>query len=413
MIDLALTPTKRAQLMRLLRTAHSIRVVIQLQTLSGNYVKDLTPYLQAGQVNVRYGEQVTRAVDLTLFDPFQRIQLDPDDPTRTSVGMADLIRITYVVQDPETKESFNIPIFCGPVDDVSRDRISLKVTCVGKESLAIDNSYVGKIYKKGAKKTDVIKHILRYIMGETNYQIPNLSARLPADWRLSQGMIPWDSAKALARGMGYQLFYDGRGVCRMRIPPRKALHTFNDYWVTDTPEIGYSTDGIINTVIVKGGKPKKAKTNASYTAIAPAAHPLSPARLGRNGVPRYLYTVVEDSSLKSVAACKTRALQVLSRGLLMGFDAQWDALPLPLLEEGDVVHIDSSGLNATVVLTEFSIPLTIGSGSYGYSRTVGVRGGSPGISGQQYRSYQKQAQKWSKQIRKSDKRKKRKHPKHR
>lgn len=402
MIDLGLTPAKRKQLLRLLHTPHIIRMAVLVQTLQEQYTVDLSPYLMAGQINIRSKEQVTRSADLTIFDPFRRIQLDPNDPSKISIGMADLVKIVYVVTDPVTKESFNIPVFCGPVDDVQRDATTLKITCVGKESLAIGNSYVGKIYKKGTKKTDVIKHILRNVIGENRYQVPDLKAKLPADWRLSQGDIPWDQAKRLASSLGYQLFYDGRGVCRMRVPGGKAVHTFDNYWVSDSPDIDWSTDGVINTVIVKGGKPKKAKKNVSYTAIAAASHALSPQRLGRNGIPRHLYTVIENSGLLSVAECKTLAVQTLNRGLVLGFQAQWDGLPMPLLEEGDMVHISAHGLNATVALNDFSIPLVIGTASYGYNRNVGARGGQRGISRGQYRSYSKKRSQWAAQIRKVD-----------
>jgi hypothetical protein len=407
MIDLGLSPAKRAQLIRLLHTPHTIRMSVAIQTLEGSYTIDLSPYFMGGQININSKEQVTRSADLSIFDPFRRIQLDPDDPSKISVGMADLARINYVVTDPETNDSFAIPVFTGPIDDVQRDETTLKITCVGKEALAVGNSYVGKIYRKGAKKTDVIFDILRNIIGEASnkIQIPDLGAKLPADWRLSQGSIPWDAAKSLARSLGYQLFYDGRGVCRMRVPGSKAVHTFDNYWVSSPPQIDWSTEGIINTVVVKGGKPKKAKKNVSYTAVASPNHPLSPNRLGRNGVPRYLYTTIENSGLLSTAECKALAVQTLNRGLLVGFNAKWDALPMPLLEESDMVHINAHGLNATVALEEFAIPLTIGTASYGYTRSVGQRGGQRGISGAEYSSYRKKAAQWAAQIRKADRKK--------
>lgn len=406
MIDLGLTAAQNAHVLRLLKAPHSIRVAVQVQTLQEEYTMDLSPYLLGGQVNIDNTQQVTRSADLEIFDPLRRIQLDPDDPSKLAVGMADLLKIHYIIGDPVTKEYFNIPLFCGPIDDVSRDQTSLNITCVGKEALAVGNSYVGKIYKKGSKKTDVIKDILRNIMGETKYQVPDLASRLPSDWRLSQGDIPWDQAKKMAKSLGYQLFYDGRGVCRMRVPGGKALFTFDNTWVSSVPEIDWSTDSVVNTVIVKGAVPKKAKTNISYTAVAPSTHPLSPVRLGRAGVPRYLYTTVENDGLKSVAECKALAVQTLNRGLVLGFDAKWDGLPVPMLEEGDMVRVDaglgSGALTTNVALDVFSIPLTVGTASYGYSRKVGQRGGHGGISGKSYRSYTKKAHTWAAQIRKAD-----------
>lgn len=408
MIDIGI-PARSAkwnQLIRLLHTSHIIRMSVQVCTLGGEYTKDLSSLLMSGQVNIDTTQQVTRAADLTIFDPFKKIQLDPDDPSKISTGMSDLIKIVYIVIDPETKDAFNIPIFCGPVDSVSRDATSLKITAVGKESLAIGNSYVGKIFKKNAKKTDVIKWILANIIGENKYQIPDLAAKLPADWRLSQGDIPWDACVKLARGMGYQLFYDGRGVARMRKPGGKSLFTFDDNWVSSSPSISYDATQVVNVVVVKGGKPKKAKTNVGYTAIAPASHPLSPQRLGRNGVPRYLFgSAIEDSSLISTAECKATATANLNRGLVLGFNAQWTGLPMPLLEESDMVSIDSGGLKATIALNTFAIPLTIGPSTYGYTRSLKPRGGQRGISSKQYNQYNTKRRAWASAIRKDDARK--------
>jgi len=383
MIDIGMTSAENARLDRLLAAPHQIKVGVHVMSLDGDYKQDLSYALQAGQVTVDATADVSRSLDISFTDPLKRIQLDPDDPSKQSVFIADMLKVVYHVIDPNSDDRFTIPIFKGPIDTVVRSDTTIQVTAQGKESLSLNNAYMGRTFKAGQYKTDVIQHILADLCGETQLEIPDLTFKLPNDLKITHNSIPWKVAKRLASSMGRQLFYDGRGVCRMRDSSgakNKPVFTINDRWITaEPPQISYDMTTVLNTVIVKGAKPKKAKTNVTYTAVAPKDHPLSPWRLGRGGVPRYIFTVIENSALRSVEECRKVAEERLNKHLRAGISVQWNGLIHPRLEPEDLVHINTDTVNATIALDQFTIPLTVTPATFGYLKRVRPRGGVPPI----------------------------------
>lgn len=381
MINLGLTQSQLASLIVLLRSPHFIHINIRLLTLQHEYKQDLSRQFVSGGVSIDQTADITRSLDLTLFDPQRKIHVDPDTASSTSVFVADMISVVYTVQNPTRTQTFNIPVFTGPIDDVNRDDTFLYLKCVGKEVLSLQNLWVAKTYRKNARKTDVLKDILRWRIGETRYTVPNLSAKLPNDLKLTREKVPWVSAKNLASGMGYDLFYDGRGYAVMRKRAgAKAVFTFDDRFLTERPQVDYDLSEVKNVVEVIGAKPKKSKVNIKYVAVAPRYHPLSPYRLGRNGVPRYIYESIQDDSIDTKAEAKALATGKLNSFLLSGYDAQWNGTPVPMLEENDIVRLNSGDVNAYIRLRKFTIPLGIEVASYGHLRKIKPRGGAKGVA---------------------------------
>jgi len=381
MINLGLTQSEMNSLIVLLRSPHFIHINIRLMTLQHEYKQDISKQFVSGGVSIDESSDITRSLDLTLFDPQRRIHVDPDTASSTSVFIADMISVVYTVQNPTRTQTYNIPVFTGPIDDVNRDDTFLYLKCVGKESLSLQNLWIAKTYRKNARKTDVIKDILRWRIGEGRMNIPSLSAKLPNDLKLTREKVPWTIAKNLASGMGYELFYDGRGVATMRKRVgAKAVFTFDDKFVTERPQVDYDLSEIKNVVEVIGAKPKKAKTNIKYVATAPRNHPLSPYRLGRNGVPRYIFESIQDDSINTAAEAKALATSKLNSYLLSGYDAQWNGTPVPMLEENDIVRLNSGDVNAYIRLRKFTIPLGIEAASYGHLRKIRPRGGAKGVA---------------------------------
>ena len=379
MIKIAKKESDLEELDRVLCESHSIRIRVRMLDLDHNYIDDYSDLFVDGMVSVDADAEITRALDLTLFDPFRRVNLDPDSPGRTSVYMTNMFSIVFVVMNAKRTKTWEIPVFCGPVDDVQRDDVWLDIKCLGKESLSLANLWKGKTFKKNQVRTDVIRFILRVLCGETKLSIPDKKAKMPNDKKLNTASKPWTVAKALARTMGLQLFYDGRGVATLRKMPSKPVVRFGPKWVCSKPKVAYDLRNVQNAVRVIGAKPKKAKHHVQATAVAPKSHPLSPWRIGRGGVPRYLWGdgPIEDDSLRTDAECRKLAKKVLAQGLVEGTEVTWDGLPHPRLQEGDLAYLDTKTVQTAFRARKFTIPLVAGDeASYGYLKRSKPKGGA-------------------------------------
>jgi hypothetical protein len=358
-------------------SAHDLFVRVRLLDLDHNYLEDLSPPFVDGQVSFDTSESITRALDLTLFDPLKAIHLDPDSPSPTGIFLTNMISITYVVRTPGRASVWEIPVFTGPIDDVDRDGLYLNIKCLGKESLSLANLYHGKHYKKTQAKTDVIVNILRTLCGETKFAIPTLNVKMANDLSLSRENIPWLAAKKLAASMGQQLFYDGRGVARMRRVPASVSFTYRDVNLTTVPRVSYDLSTTINAVDVVGGKPKKAKNRVKYQAIAPRSHVLSPQNLGRGTprIPRYLWVEIKDDNITSQAEAIDVGSRQLAQGLLAGVEVAFDGIPNPLAEELDIGRLASEQASTNFHHTKWTLPLVAGTdAAYGYLKRVPARG---------------------------------------
>jgi hypothetical protein len=379
-IDIDGGKAKEKRLDALLKSAHTLKIRVRLLDLDHNYIKDLSDCFVDGAVTIDANADVTRALDMTLFDPQGKIHIEPDSPHRTSIFIADMISVVYVVMTPDKSEVFHIPVFCGPIDKVDRDDMFISVKCLGKESLSLTNLWRGRTFKHGQTKTFVIERILRDMVGETKLSIPTKDSRIASDLKLNREKRPWEVAKNLARSMGYQLFYDGRGVAQMRKMNHNPAFVFRTDMVTTEPTMSWDLSKAINAVDVIGAKPKKSKRKVQYRAIADQSRPLSPWRLGRGGVPRYLWTEVQDDSLRTKAECKDIGDKLLKQGLLAGVDVKFDGIPHPRLQELDICRIDTEQVSATFPIKQFTIPLVAGDdATYGYLRRQRPRGGARAI----------------------------------
>lgn len=368
------------QVWSLLKSSHTIRIGVQLLDLDHNYLDDLSDRFVDGAVTVDATQDVWRSLDITLLDPHRSLHLDPDSPSKTAVYATNMIKVIYAIIDPKDTVQYNIPVFCGPITKVDRDSVFIKLQCLGKESLSLDNSWWGKTWKAHSKRTDVVRSILKNYMGETKLDIPSSNSRIPKDISINSKVSPWTVARKIARAMNYNLFYDGRGVAVMRPMGNRVVHTFTDDDISSLPQIGYDLSNVVNAARVTGAKPKKAKHNVSATYVAPRVHPLSPWRLGRGGVPRYLWVEAQDDSLGKTSDCMARAKQIVNNGLLEAVNVAFDGWPMPPLEENDTVRVNATGASHTFRLRQFTIPLNAADdSSFGYLRHMKPRGGSRAI----------------------------------
>lgn len=376
MIPLGLSTSDLSAMQNALAGDHSIHITVQVLTLTHTRLADLSWRLLDGQVNIDAMADVTRSCTLSLLDPHRSLAFDSMSPSDGAVYLDRMIQVNYSVKAPTSTTWYTIPLFTGPIVKMDRTDDVVNLECQGKEVLSMGSAWMPRTYKKGLKKRDVVMSILQTRGGETKFSFPEHGALLPWDYSIGRDTIPWTAARNLANGMALQLFYDGRGVARLRGIPGTTVFNFRDApsggsTVWSEPQVSYSTENVKNAVYVKGGVPKGAKKTIEAYRVAPAAHPLSPWKLGRNGIPRYLLETIENTSIVSQAEANKLAQDTLNARLLEEVEVKFDAAPMPHLEPYDLVRIYTAEFNQLFRIRQLSIPLTAeGQMSVGYLARV-------------------------------------------
>ena len=379
-----LSTAERAALENALVSSYSVRTKVFVTDLVGNSKADISHRLLGGQIDVDVTAEVSRTLQITLFDPSSQVSFDSEDPSEAAIYMSNMIEVHYGVKTPTMNEYIDIPVFVGPVVNLSRDEDEIELTAYGKEHLAKGLFWHNFNAKKGANKIDVIKRIMRDGAGETKFLLPEApKARLKDDLSIvALKQTPWGAAQSIAKSMDRVLYYDGAGRLRMRAAHGNKVFTFeggDDGALMSIPSITFNTEDAKNAVVVKGKRTIKAKKKGqkdklqtfSAKAVVPQNHPLSPWKLGRPGAPRYLVEIVENDKIKSADDAARIAENRLTRLVEQTVEIAFDAQPIPHLEEYDRVSLSCDAFDGVFTLRQFSIPLTVGDTmSIGYNRRL-------------------------------------------
>jgi hypothetical protein len=344
-----------------LRTALTESRVVQTRVavldMSGEQVDDLTDQFVDGQSNVHAGRKVSRSLQIEFANPGQVLPRDADSPAPGALGFTRMLQVSYdVLIDDEFVET---DVFTGPITHMRRRAGLAYVEAHGKESLALHPAMEPLTLTQGMAKTDAIREILSQRAGETQFDIPDLPAKLPHDLSLGRETRPWRIAQRLAAGMGMQLFYNGSGVCVLRDVPTTPLFTFTDdaHVKPPGPRISFTGD-IVNSVYVFGAPPLGGKTQVAWRAVAPADHPLSPfGDLAVNGVPSWRTRFIHDDTIRTQAEAKAVAERELADALVQHTLIRFEATPCAFfLDPLDMCEIDSD-VQMPFRLHRYSFPL--------------------------------------------------------
>lgn len=356
---MGLTATEFAAYLDTLRSSHTKSIRVTVLDLDGDVRASITPRVLDGQVVVDTGGDVTRKLTMSFLDPRHTLNFDSDSPDDGALFADRMLQVEYTVYVPALDRHVSCPVFTGVITSLQRNGGVVDVEAEGKERLALGAAWRPYTVKKGTKKVEAIRSILDERAGETLFALPTLATRLPKTVSLGRMAQPWKIARRIASSMDRQLFYRGNGVCMLRRYPGTPLHTFKvGTDVLGDVAVSYSMGDFVNVVEVIGGKPKGAKKRVRGIAVAPTSHPLSPARLGRNGVPRRLVLRVENDHIRSHAEANRKAKRILEDRLRQTVEVTFDALPMPHLEEGDLVRVQTPDSVVAFRLRQFSIPLT-------------------------------------------------------
>jgi hypothetical protein len=341
-----------------LLVSHERRITVSVLDMDGDVLDELDtshPTVAAsmsGQVSVDSRANPSRTLSLSFIDPKGALLFDPGSPAGTGLHVSRQVRV---------RSSRNIPglgwvgctVFTGPPRAFNRTGETVQLTAYSRDCLGLGSLWSAFSRKKGTKKTAVIRDLLgRY--GESNFDIPDLGARLPAHLSLHRDQSPWPHAVKLAHSMNRQLCYFGSDRVHMRQLPNHPLMTLDDYAVT---KIGAqrSLDNVKNAVRVVGGKPKGSKTQVIATAVLEPEHDLSPKNLGGSNGRLYLVDEVNNPHLRSKREAQRVADQHLEDKARELVTVTFDAVPLDHLQENDLLR--AAGI--TFRLRQFTIPLSM------------------------------------------------------
>lgn len=371
MIETGLTAADRARYLDGLAGSRRMELVVELLDRDEQPHASLTApesRIVDGAVHVDATADVTRSLTLTILDPEGRLHLDPSSPSRTALFADQFVRVARRDYIDTLGRYVRCPMFWGPITRFERAGPLVTVEAQGKETLARAPAVIWQAatYRKGAIVVDTIRDILERI-GERRFAIPTGTARLPRELSLSRHAEPWVEALRLARAVNRQLFYDALGRVRVRQYPRKPVYTFYARahqpgepraTVLGEPQITYDFAEVRNLVEVLGPEPQGRKPRLRYVATPARAHPLSPWSLARNGRPRYLVDRVENDKIARLSQARALGDRLLEERLRIALGVDFESLPIPVLEEHDLVAIRTATFTATFRLQRFTLPLT-------------------------------------------------------
>lgn len=367
MFGLGLTSADQAAFLRGLVGSHQLRIRVQVMDTAHRVMGDASEMLQDGSVTVDATADITRSASLSLWDPAHLLALDSNAPVDGALYMDRMIGVAYQVYSPAYPVVVTCPIFTGPISKLTRDDDTVSIEAQGKEVFAQRPAWRNKNYGIGTLRTSIVRELLAET-GETRFNIEAWTLRTAHKFGVAFETDVWQLAKKMAGDR--MLYYDGAGTLVMRKPLTRSVFTFrtgDGGTLLTKPTVNYATDDLRNIVRVKGGIPKGQKYPVQKTAYAPASHPLSAQSLGRNGKARHLVEIIEDTDLLSAADCMERAEAALASALKTATDVSFDAIPIPMMEWGDMIDTKTPESSSTSRLDQFTIPLKAGeSQAYGY-----------------------------------------------
>lgn len=321
-------------------------------------VSDLSGWLVDGQVEWDVTGDAdkgpSRTATCNVLDPDGRAGLDPGgwagEGGTFRIDRFLRLRRDYWLPTHETWAS--VPLFTGPISGVSRSGDTITINGEGKEALALGPLWTGMQWSKATRKVQVIEDLMREGAGEHFFHMPpgwsqvvgkaKTVPRVLDDWQFT----PWQQSLWMAKSLGAQLFYDGRGILRLRRRPVTPLWTFTDHEVAAQPEVSERTRDVVNTVVVEGGIAKGATKPVYVSRSLPDSHPWSPQSLGRNGVPRRVVEVIADDQITTTAAAVATAERRLRELETTAVDLTMEALPMPTLEPDDLYAVTTETVTA-------------------------------------------------------------------
>lgn len=350
---------------------HERRVILEVQTLTGDPQRRLHLTAFEGQVDTTKGSktEVSRVLTLRAADARQVLNFDSASPGE-GLFFDRMVQVRDERYIPALNDWVTAIPFTGPIWSFRRTGSIVELTAHGKERLAMGALWTPYNLHKGFKRTAELRNLMQ-MAGETNFDLPDLAARIPEKKGLDRFASIWEHATKLADSVNRQLFYTGDGTCTLRKLPGHIDWAFKDGEggsVLTEPEIERSLDDAANLIIVRGKQPKGNMTRPYSIVRLPPGHPLSAQTLGRNGQPRYLVVEVENDSLRTAKECSDFGARELADRLRSVVNASFEAPPIPIFEPGNIGRLRLPDGHVEWRMWTHSLPLAGGNMSVGALR---------------------------------------------
>lgn len=348
---------------RALTRTHERKIHVEVLTLDGDVLTHLTPHIIDGQVTVdatRTPEQPTRTLDMTFLDPTRSVHFEPDAPGDAPIHRKRIIKIVDARRVPELEDWVECEVFTGVVWDFDREGALCSLIADGMERQAMGAKWTPVTYQKHKKKTDALKDLLGEA-GEPNLAgIPDLKPRMPERMTVTRMDPILPRALRLADSMDRQLLWPGHGRPLLRQIPSRPVFTFTEAHLLSDVKIDRDIEGVHNTFVAVGAKAKGAKKRPYAVESLPPSDPMSsdPERgIGRNGKKLRLVKREENRQIKTREDAKARAKRMRDEGSGAQVTYSFDSLPIPHLDEKDLVRVVTDEGTFRLRMEKWTLPL--------------------------------------------------------
>lgn len=329
-----------------------------------------------GQVNITGTDSaVRRTATMTVSDPTGALDFAGASTwSGTSVWLDRLVRITHSLYVPALKRTITVTPFIGPPSKMTRDGAQVSVELQDKTALSNRGAQPFTV-AKGANAATAIKQILQRT-GEFRFRFGTYSKRLTKAYSVgwSDEASPWSIAKQIAgEQLGAELIYSCDGYAVLR--PSPSTVTMTVPYVTAAPSSGVDFTTLSNYYRVEGKASESTKGSTTTTsqpvaAATVSAGTLTPAALARQGMARYLPTLVQDDTVTTLAQAKSRADSGLDSASRLQAEPSFTCVPFFHLDVDDIVRFNLPGTDVDARLNNCSIPLGAEEMTVGYLRWV-------------------------------------------
>lgn len=324
---------------------HRRRIEAEVTTLDGELVTHLTPEVSSGTVFVdaeAEDDVTSRIVEMTFIQP-KRLRFEPQSASDMPFHRQFALRVTDCRFILELGRVVETPIHYGPMWDLDRTGAEVKLTAHGWERQAFGVKWNPETFKRGTKKTDVIKALLAEAGFTQLGGIPDLNATLPEDGlTLTKADELWPACVRLAESMNRHLYFPpSAGAPRpvMRRLPDAPAFTFDDRHLMGEPVVDRQARATPNVFQVIGSRPPGAKRKVRDTRELDPDHADSKESLALNGQPHRILLTERNDAIKTQAEAEARAKRLREKSERGAVDLQVDVLPFPHFEELDLVAI--------------------------------------------------------------------------